>query len=170
MANKYLAYVGGRIKEIVALVTSAGAGDAGKIPALDNTGKLDMSLMPTGIGEASKTLNASEAISAPALVNVWNDGGTAKVRKADATSEGKEANGFILASVAENAAATVYFADEITGLTGLTPGARLFLSAATPGAPTATAPSGSGNVVQCIGVAVSTTSIMFQPVSPITLA
>jgi 3-oxoacyl-[acyl-carrier protein] reductase len=56
-----------------------------------------------------------------------------KVRKADATAVGKEANGYVLASVTSGDAATVYFDDEITGLTSLTPGARYYLSAASPG-------------------------------------
>ena len=89
----------GVISELEALVTSAGAGDAGKIPALDATGKLDNSLMPVGIGADSKILPASENLAAGDLVNVWNDSGTAKARKADATIAGKEANGFVLSAV-----------------------------------------------------------------------
>ena len=30
--------------------TSAGAGDAGKVPSLDGSGKLDLSFMPSGVG------------------------------------------------------------------------------------------------------------------------
>ena len=99
MAQKFLRMLAGVIAELEALVTSAGAGDAGKIPALDATGKLDNSLMPVGIGADSKILPASENLAAGDLVNVWNDSGTAKARKADATVAGKEANGFVLAAV-----------------------------------------------------------------------
>ena len=169
MANKYIALIAGRMAEVVALVTSAGAGDAGKIPALDSSGKLDSSLMPTGIGASTASIVASEAISAGNPVNVWNDSGTRKIRKADATAAGKEANGFVLASVSSGAAGTVYFDDELTGLSGLTIGARYFLST-TPGTITATPPSSTGNVVQCVGVAISASSIIFAPSEPVTLA
>lgn len=168
--NKFLALVSGRLKEIVALVTSSGAGDAGKIVATDGSGKLDSSLMPVGVGAATKTIEASETLASSDVVNVWDDSGTVKVRKADATAVGKEANGFVLAGVTSGQNATVYFDDELTGLSGLTPGTRYYLSAATPGAITATAPSTAGNVVQHIGTAVSTSSIIFAPDTPIELA
>ena len=73
MAQKFLRLLSGVISELEALVTSAGAGDAGKIPALDVTGKLDNSFMPVGIGADSKILPASENLAAGDLVNVWND-------------------------------------------------------------------------------------------------
>jgi hypothetical protein len=100
---------------------------------------------------------------------VWDDSGTLKIRKADATTAGKEANGYVLASVSSGAEGTVYFEQVITGLSGLTLGAVYYLST-TAGAITTTAPSGSGNVVQRIGRAVSTTEVLFQPQEPITLA
>lgn len=168
MAN-YLALVAGKLKEIAAIATSAGAGDAGKIPALDAAGKLDSTLMPTGVGADTASIAASENLAASDLVNVWNDSGTVKVRKADGTSEGKEANGFVLAGVTAPASATVYFGGQLTGLSGLTPGARQYLST-TPGARTETAPSSTGNVVQCVGVAISATAISFELAEPVTLA
>lgn len=116
----------------------------------------------------SKTIAASEDITAPALVNVHNSSG-AKVRKADATAAGKEANGFILASVLSGANATVYFEGPMTGLSSLTPGARYYLHT-TPGAVTSAAPSTSGNIVQPIGVAVSATEIDFEAGQSVELA
>jgi len=172
MANKYLAWVGAstkKLKEFAGLVTSAGAGDAGKIPALDSSGKLDITLMPSGVGAATKSIVASEDLSAGNPVNVWDDSGTIKIRKADATAAGKEAHGYVLASVTSGASGTVYFDDELTGLSGLTLGARYFLST-TPGVITDTPPSATGNIVQCVGVAVSASSIIFAPAEPIELA
>jgi hypothetical protein len=169
MAQKFLRILAGVIGELEALVTSAGAGDAGKIPALDATGKLDNSLMPVGIGADSKTLAASENLAAGDLVNVWNDSGTAKARKADATTAGKEANGFVLAAVTSGNNATVYFDGTNTQLSGLTPGAVYYL-AATAGGITNTPPSASGNVVQRVGRALSATELTFEPGEPITLA
>lgn len=148
--------------------TSAGAGDAGKLPKLDASGKLDNTMMPTGVGADSQSITASEALTA-GPVNVWNDTGTLKVRKADATTAGKEANGFVTGSVSNGASATVYFDGTMTGLTGLTIGADYFLST-TAGGYVTTAPSSSGNIVQRVGKALSTTTMSFQPSNPITLA
>lgn len=168
MADKYLYNNAGTITEKAAIVTSAGAGDTGKIPALDAAGRLDNSVMPTGIGADTATVTASEALSAGDFVNIWNSTG-AKVRKADASTAGKEVHGFVLAAVSSSAAATVYFEGTNTQVTGLTPGV-VYLSAATPGAATGTAPSGSGQVVQKIGFATSATAVNINATAPIVLA
>lgn len=147
--------------------TSAGAGDSGKVVALDGAGRIDSTMMPVGIGADTATITASEALAAGDFVNVWDSTG-AKVRKADATVAGKEAHGFVLSAVSNGNPATVYFEGANTGVTGQTPG-RVFL-AATAGLATATAPSGSGNVVQRIGFATSATSINFQSQTPVVLA
>src|SRR5882757_9494798 len=94
---KYLTNASGTVTEVATPTTSAGAGDSGKIPSLDAGGKLDSSFMPTGIAADTAAITASEALSAGDLVNVWNSTG-AKVRKADASTAGKEAHGFVAAS------------------------------------------------------------------------
>lgn len=168
-AKKFLRNIAGRITEVVGVVVSAGAGNDGDIPALDSTGKLDTSVMPTGIGADTKSITASESLSAGDWVNVWDDAGTIKVRKADATTAGKEADGFVLSAVTSGNAATVYFEGTNTQNSGLTLGARYYLHT-TAGSETSTAPSGSGNVVQYLGKAVSATEIAFEAGEPITLA
>lgn len=157
---KYLKNNAGQIQEEATIATSAGAGDATKIPHLDGNGRLDTSFMPSGIGADTKIIVASEALAAGDFVNIHNATG-AKVRKADASTSGKEAHGFVLAAVANAANATVYFEGANTQVTGLTPGV-VFLSAATPGAAAATAPSGTGQMVQRLGIAVSATEINFE--------
>lgn len=152
---------------INAVDESAGAGDAGKTVILDSTGRIDDSMMPVGIGADTAIIEASEALAAGDFVNVWNDSG-AKVRKADATTAGKEAHGFVLAAVSSAANATVYFEGTNTQVTGMTPG-NVFL-ATTAGVATSTAPSASGNVVQRLGFAVSATAINFEAQQPIVLA
>jgi len=146
--------------------TSAGAGDSGKLVALDGAGKIDSTMMPTGIGADTASIEASEALAAGDLVNIYDSTG-AKCRKADASTAGKEAHGFVLASVESAANATVYFEGTNTQVTGLTPG-KQFLSA-TPGLCAAAAPSGSGNIVQRVGFAVSSTAMNFQAQTPIVL-
>lgn len=160
----------GRTKQEAAIQASAGAGDAGKIPALDSGGKFDSSMMPAGLGSDSKTVLASEAIPAGALVNVYNNAGTLNVRKADATASGKESVGFCNAAISSGQSGLVYFEGTISGLSALTPGGRCYTSAASPGAVTQTPPSASGNVVQFIGIAVSATEVTFEAEDGIILA
>ena len=174
--------------------TSAGAGDAGKLAALnasgilddtiinatvtsaankvvklDGTGKLDSTVLPTGVGADTVAITASEALAAGDLVNVYNNGGTANVRKADGSTSGKEAHGFVLSAVPASASATVYFEGTNTQCTGLTPGLQ-FLSGTTAGKSVSTAPTGTGKVVQVVGFAVSATAMNFQAELPIVLA
>ena len=151
-----------------AKTSSAGAGDSGKLPALDGSGRLDSSFLPVGIGADTQQIVASENLSAGDFVNIWNDAGTAKVRKADATTAGKEAHGFVLSAFSSAANATVYFEGSNTAVSGRTPGVQ-FLST-TAGSTSTTAPSASGNVVQRLGFATSATVINFQSMSPIVLA
>jgi hypothetical protein len=168
MADKYIKNNAGQLAEVEATVTSAGAGNAGDIVALDGAGKLDNSVMPTGIGAETKIAATVENLAAGDLVNLHNDAGTIKVRKADA-SNGRRANGFVLSSVTSPANATVYLEGTITGLSSLTPGSVYYLSG-TAGAASATAPTTSGHISQEIGVAVSDTEITFEAQQPITLA
>jgi hypothetical protein len=169
MADKYLKIESGVVGEREAIVVSGGAGNAGDIVALDGAGKLDNSVMPVGIGADTKVLPASENLSAGNLVNVFNDSGTVKARKADATAAGKEANGFVLAAANMGENATVYFEGRNNQLVGMTLGAVMYL-ATTAGAVTDTPPSGSGNVVQRVGRSLSATELTFEPGEPITLA
>ena len=166
-AKKFLRLVNGVITEIFGVQTSAGAANAGDLVSLDDTGRIHNSMLPVGIGADTATITASETLAAGDWVNVWNNSG-AKVRKADATTAGKEAHGFVLAAVTSGNPATVYFEGTNTQVTGQTPG-PVYLQT-TAGAGGATAPSASGNVVQQIGVAVSATAVNFERGTPVVLA
>lgn len=168
MANKFIKLSSGQLAEQEAITTSAGAGDTGKIIALDAAGKLDTSFMPVGIGADTKSLITSENLAAGDLVNVYNNASVSTARKADA-SNSRRAHGFVLASSTSGANATVYFEATITGLSGLTPGATMYTSG-TAGLATATPPTTSTHIVQEIGVAISATEISFEPQRPVTLA
>lgn len=169
MADKFLTLNAGQITEKEATVTSSGVADAGELVALDSTGKLDLSVMPPGIGADTSSIVASENLAAGDLVNLWNDGGTIKVRKADA-SNGRRADGFVLNAVSSAANALVYFEGSNTASTGLTLGSTLYLSASSAGGVTATAPTTSGHIVQEVGRARLSTAFVFEPQQPITLA
>lgn len=147
--------------------TSAGAGDAGKVVQLDAAGRIDSTMMPVGIGADTAAITTSEALAAGDLVNIHNSSG-AKARKADATTSGKEAHGFVLSAFGSGVSATVYFEGTNTAVTGLTPGPQFL--AITAGGATATAPSAAGNVVQRVGIAISATALNFEAGQPIVLA
>lgn len=170
MAQKYLYNNSGVVTERELTVASAGAGDAGKGVALDGAGKLDNSTMPTGIGANTVTAPSSENLAAGDYVNLWDDAGALKVRKADATTTGKRADGFVLAAATSPANAVVYLPGNTNSqLSSLALAAEYFLGT-TAGAGAATAPSGSGNVVQRLGKATSATTLDFAPYAPIVLA
>jgi hypothetical protein len=158
MAQKPLQLVNGKITQIEATVVSAGAGDAGEIVALDSSGKIDVSVLPTGLGPNVKVILASENIGAGKYVNIFDNTGTPNVRLAD-NSNGREAHGFLLDSVTAASNATVYFEGTNNDLSGLTSGARQFL--ATAGGVTATPPTfvGGATISQLVGSAISATEI-----------
>ena len=167
--DKYLEHdgAGGAIEKVTPQA-SAGVGDAGKIAALDAAGKWDTSMMPTGIGADTASIVTSEDVAAGDYINIYDVTGTATCRKADATTAGKRAYGFVLAAALSGANATVYFEGSNDQVTGQTAG-EVFLST-TPGLGTSTAPSTTGNIVQSIGIATSATSVNFEAAKPITLA
>ena len=161
--NKFLAIVSGWITEVYSAVSGGGPGS---LVALGADSKLDPSIMPTGIGAEIKQITATEALAAGDFVNIYNSSGV-KCRKADATTAGKQAHGFVLAPVLQNATADVYVSGINNACSALTPG-PVWL-ATTAGGCTGTAPSGSANVVQKVGAALSATEVAFEPGDPVTL-
>ena len=160
----------GSLDEQALLDSSAGAGSAGKGVALDSTGKLAQNMMPTGVGPELNSIVAAENLASGDFVNVFDDIGTPKARKADATDGGKRAHGFVKAAATAAESVDVYFDGANTALTGLTGGTRYFLSAVTPGAVTGTPPSTAGNLVQYVGTAFAATTIAFRPTDGVVIA
>lgn len=153
-----------------ALVTSAGAGDAGKIPALDAGGKLDSTVMPSGVGADTYTAEATEGLSAGQLVNVWWDSSNREARLADANN-GRPANGFVLANVTTGNPATVYPLGTLNDqLSGLTPGTVYYLSKTAGGVTDDISTFGDTDIVQRIGRAISATEIVTEDNPPVTIA
>ena len=158
MAQKPIQLVNGKLTQVEATVVSAGAGDAGEIVALDSSGKIDVSVLPTGVGPNVKVVLASENIGAGKYVNIYDNTGTPNVRLAD-NSNSREAHGFLLDAVTSGNNATVYFEGTNNDLSGLTPGSRQFL--ATAGGVTATPPTfaGGAQISQLVGTSISATEI-----------
>lgn len=159
--DKYLTLVGTQQALKSSNDASAGAGDAGKIVALDSTGRLASTLFPAGFGETSTTKTASEALAAGSIVS-FEAAGT--MRLADASNQ-RRGDGFVLSAVSNGASGTVFLSGLVTGLSGLTPAAKLFVGAA--GALTATAPTAANNIWQVVARAVDANSAEFTYNDPI---
>lgn len=172
MADKYVRLTAGELVEIEASALG-GTGHENEIPALDGSGLLDVSMMPTGIAPEVVTCKAHEAVAAGELVNLFLDSGELKAQLACAAT-GLRADGYVLtAQPTPGSNCTVFLEGTITATTLTTVGARLWLSD-TPGATTETAPSDSGHIVQTIGKVLAngagTSTCTFEPSNPITLA
>ena len=114
-------------------------------------------------GTTGETYTAGEALTAGNLCYITSSG---TIMKADANSEGKLAQGFVLASISNGASGTFYRGHgKITGLTGLTAGSRYFLSNTTTGgiALYASLTYGAADIQQYVGRAESTTVLAFEP-------
>ena len=170
MANKYIELSSGQLAEREGLVTSAGAGDAGKIVATDSTGRIDSTLLPVGVTAETTTATATEALAAGDFVNIYDSTGL-KVRKADASGgNAKKAHGYVLAAVSNGGTATIYYGNLNNLLSGLTVGATYYLSGTTPGEVTTTAPTTAAYIVQQLGTARSATEMLVEIQSTITRA
>lgn len=163
MTQAFLARVAGRTRQIFALVASAGAADAGKIPALGLDGRLDNSVMPVGIGANTTPAEASETVGAGKFVQFHEASGEFSVRLAD-NSNGRHADGFVLEEFTVGTVATVYPLDGVNAeLTGLSPGVRYWLG--TAGGVTATPldetdVANATKISQYLGVAKSATELV----------
>lgn len=165
-AKKFLRLVSGVLTEIFGVQTSAGAGNAGDIVALDDTGRISTTMMPVGVGADTQALTATENLAAGAYVNIYSGG----VRNADASGGvAKACDGFVLEAVTSGNTALVYKEGNNTQLSGLTLGDDLYLSA-TPGVATSTPPSTATHIVQRLGKAVGTTAADFERGAPVVLA
>lgn len=163
--NLFLTVVSGVTRRVQAIASSAGVGDANKIIATGSNGRIDSSLMPVGIGAQTETIVAGEALAAGDFVNIYDNAGTRTCRKADNTNS-RPAHGFVLSAVSSAANALVYTTGLNNAVTGLSVGTVRYLG--TSGASTAT-PAVSPNLHQSLGVAISTTSILFEYDQPIAL-
>jgi hypothetical protein len=165
--NRFITLVNGIKTSVLGLQTSSGVADAAKIVMTSSTGRLDSSLMPAGIGAATQSATASEALAAGDFVNIFDNAGSPNVRKAD-SSNNRPASGFVLAAVANAATASVTLGGMNNARSGLIPGSLYFLGVA--GAPTTAAPSTVGQIIQELGVASSATTIQFDYDAPTTIA
>lgn len=160
--QRFLTRAGGKTKQMQAKAASTGAPDAGALVALDDTGRLDQSVMPLGIGVQVDILPASEALDAGDFVNIFDDAGAARVRKAD-NSNGRPADGFVSAAVTIAADATVHPLDGVNAaVSALSPGKEYWLGTAGDVTDTPldeTDPANANKISQQLGKALSATEL-----------
>lgn len=169
MVDKYITRdaTSGAVKEVIGQVSSAGAADAGKIPALDTNGRFNLSLMPVGVGPDTYAGLAAENLTAGDMVYVNTSG---EIARASAAAVGHDATGFVQDAFSAGQPALMYFEGRCTALAGLTPDARYFLSDSTPGGIMSTPVTGAGKRHQFIGRAITATSLSFEADDSILLA
>lgn len=170
MATKFIRLLNGNYEERVASVTSSASLD--NLIATDPvTGKIDPTMMPSGIGSENFTIICSEALSANDMINIYNNAGVPTARKADASAanQGKTIDGYVKAAFTNGSIATIFtdVGSILSGFTGLVAG-DLFLAAG--GLITATVPTTAGHARQKAGKAISATQIIYRPDLPTTLA
>lgn len=148
-----------------AKTTSDGPEDSDKIPVLDTFGRLSTSFIPDDIIADTYLMMAAENLGSGSIINIFDDNGVSKCRKASASFSNREAHGYVLSSCLKDEYVLIYFEGNNNQVTGLSPG-TLFLSTIA-GLATSNPPTGSGKIVQRIGFATSATSINFQSLTPI---
>jgi len=168
----FVAIVGGKFKQLLGIQTSQGAADAGKLIAADDTGKLDPSFLPAGIGANQVVATASEALSPGDFINLYSNAGALAMRKAD-NSNGREAWGFVESAVANGAPGTAKRLNVTNAArSGLTAGAEYWLGTAggvVSAALDAADVANANKVSQYLGRAKSETELVTVEYSPVIL-
>ncbi len=161
--GKFLTLENGRKKLKQGINVSTGAPDANKIIRTGSDGKIDRTFIPD---LDVNVLQATEALSAGDFVNIWDDGGTAKIRLADASND-RRAHGFVDAATSIGNNATVLREGTNSNLSGLTPARRYYLD--TVGQVTLTEKTASGEIHQYLGTSNSATELNIELTDEIVL-
>lgn len=127
--------------------------------------------LTTGGGAApSSDVIASEPLAVGDSVNLYLVAGAARVRRAIASTLRQQADGYVTSAATTGMTATVYSSGINTGVLGLLPGTRYFLSDSTPGGLTADPVSGSGKLNQLLGITNASGALVWAPEPAIPLA
>lgn len=156
--KKYMQLVNGKKTLTKSKDVSTGAADAGEVVALNAEGKIDETMLQD---IDNKNVPAFEDLTSGDYINLFDDGGVVKARKAD-NSNSRPAHGYVKDTVVAPANVTVFFEGANANLSGLTEGARQYLGTVggvteTPLDPTNAADD--GKIHQLLGVAISDTEV-----------
>lgn len=140
-------------------------------PANDAPALLPGVALETPMDEMPNDASMPEAalfIPAGSFVNVYDDGGTAKVRLADASND-RRADGFVLRSAEAGERIAVLARGVNDRVAGLTAGTEYALSHTTPGGVVALASASttSGHIRQVVGVALGPTALQVRIGEPV---
>lgn len=163
MAQKYVVDINGNSVEQEFAATSAGAADAGRGVGLNSDGLVDSTMLPSGISEARMYV-AKEAILVGDLLNIFDDAGVSKVRKAIATGSAMQAHRVALTAAAAGAQVKADRTGILTS-SALVPGKSYFLSESTSGGFSPTKPTTAptlNKIRQKIGFALSATELQIR--------
>jgi hypothetical protein len=149
----------------------------GQIQQLQSGDTLDAAVSEVDLVSATNKEAGAIVIGTPVYVS---GAGQVKKAKADAAGTAPVLGLVKTASIAGDAAGSIQTSgvmpattgqwDSVCGTTGgLTPGAAYYLSEDTAGLMTETAPTGVGELVVKVGLALSTTEMMIDPERPILL-
>jgi hypothetical protein len=106
---------------------------------------------------------ASEAISAGAFINIYNNSGTINVRNAKADDPAKFAVGFSPLAIGNGAVGFILFFGLNSAITVATPASQVWLSDSVAGSFQTSAPTTAGHIIQSLGPAVDGVGIIFHP-------
>lgn len=120
-------------------------------------------------GGASSAVTVDLTLSGGGGVgNAMRINGSGEALQALATSEAESIVAGVVTAV-DGSTVTLCVAGVATGLSGLTPGARYYVSSSVAGSLTATAPSAPGQYVAQVGIALTTSTLLIQIHTPIGL-
>ena len=125
------------------------------------SGLIVLNLGSQDFSQIRETRTAGENLVSGNLCYLKSDG---KYWKTNASAEATASTKLLIAldTISADASGIFLREGEYT-TTGLTAGSNYFISAATAGAFTATAPTGTGKIIRTIGTAESTTKLFFNP-------
>lgn len=147
-----------------------------KIVMTNETGKLDPSLFPAGIGSGTGNSNTSsfptdllslEYITSGSFVNILDDQGMQKIRLAKADDINRKAHGFVKDSVLPGDRVKVFIRGQIENQSGLIPGKDYFLSTSNLGGFTDTPPTSGERLWQKIGYGLEESILQVEIQQPI---
>ncbi len=126
-------------------------------------------VMDWELGTTQLSFTAGEALNAGDFVNIYDDSGEIKVRKADrSTPNGaRSANGFVLSDVFSGDTVVMYLSGMNTALSGLTPNETYALNTNGDVITISTLPAIDGEIFQYLGLALSATHLLVQLQLPI---
>lgn len=161
MVQKVLIRDAGVTKQYTPKDSSSGASDAGALVALGTNGRIDMTMLPSGLGDGTRKAKASETLTAGNFVQEYGNAGVWSARKAD-NSNGRFATGFVKTGAAADAEAVIYPIDGVNdALTALVVGTTYYLG--TAGGVIAApldAKVETGKIDQKLGIAKSATELV----------